>query len=162
LWRLENGELDNVNPKIIVVLAGTNNIGNEPREDAIVADITRGLRAILALCQKKAPNATIILTGIFPRNDNMAVMPAINKVNEKIRAFADGRRVRYLNVNDRLADADGHLFEGMMNAADKLHPTVRGYQVWADGLKPIFAELLGPPAKTDHAPPPTGDPSLIR
>jgi lysophospholipase L1-like esterase len=162
LWRLENGELDNVNPKIIVVLAGTNNIGNEPREDAIVADITRGLRAILALCQKKAPNATIILTGIFPRNDNMAVMPAINKVNENIRAFADGRRVRYLNVNDRLADADGHLFEGMMNAADKLHPTVRGYQVWADGLKPIFAELLGPPAKTDHAPPPTGDPSLIR
>jgi len=48
---------------------------------------------------------------------------------------------------------------GMMNAVDKLHPTVKGYQVWADGLKPIFTELLGPPANTDHAPPPTGDPS---
>ena len=42
---------------------------------------------------------------------------------------------------------------------NSLHPTLKGYQVWADGLKPIFTEILGPPAKTDHAPPPTGDPS---
>ncbi len=34
----------------------------------------------------------------------------------------------------------------MMNAHDKLHPTLKGYQVWADGLKPILTELLGPPA----------------
>ena len=46
----------------------------------------------------------------------------------------------------------------MMNS-DNLHPDVKGYQVWADGLKPILTELLGPPAKEDHAPPPTGDPS---
>ena len=42
---------------------------------------------------------------------------------------------------------------------DGLHPTVKGYQVWADGLKPLLTELLGPPATTDSAPPPTGDPS---
>jgi hypothetical protein len=47
----------------------------------------------------------------------------------------------------------------MMNAGDKLHPTLKGYQVWADALKPVFTELLGPPAKEDHAPEPTGDPS---
>ena len=51
------------------------------------------------------------------------------------------------------------LFDGMMNERDKLHPTLKGYQVWADALKPILTELLGPPAATDHAPPPTGDPS---
>jgi hypothetical protein len=58
-----------------------------------------------------------------------------------------------------LADKDGVLFDGMMNAHDKLHPTLKGYQVWADGLRPVLTELLGPPAPTDAAPPPTGDPS---
>ena len=43
--------------------------------------------------------------------------------------------------------------------ADSLHPTTKGYQVWADALKPVLTELLGPPAKEDLAPPPTGDPS---
>jgi lysophospholipase L1-like esterase len=76
--------------------------------------------------------------------------------------MADGRKIRYLNVNDKLAGTDGTLFEGMMNANDKLHPTLKGYQIWADGLKPILTELLGPPAKEDLAPPPTGDPSARR
>jgi len=64
-----------------------------------------------------------------------------------------------LNINDKLADGDGRLLGGMMNASDKLHPTVKAYQVWADALKPILTELLGPPAAVDHAPPPTGDPA---
>jgi lysophospholipase L1-like esterase len=45
----------------------------------------------------------------------------------------------------------------MMNA-DNLHPAIKGYQVWADGLKPIFTELLGPPA-LPIMPPATGGPS---
>ena len=50
LWRLNNGELDGVNPKVIVLLAGTNNVGNRPSpnaDDARAADITKGLKAIL-------------------------------------------------------------------------------------------------------------------
>ena len=89
----------------------------------------------------------------------MAVIPTINKINDKLARFADGKKIRFLNVNDKLADKNGRLFDGMMNARDKLHPTVKGCPVWADGLKPIFTGLLGLPAKTDHAPAPTGDPS---
>jgi lysophospholipase L1-like esterase len=159
LWRLENGELDGVNPKVIVLLAGINNVGARPGGPARVADISRGIKAVLDVCQQKAPDATIILTAIFPRNDNMAVVPMINQINTNLAAFADGKKIRFLNVNDKLADADGKLYDGMMNPGDHLHPTLKGYQVWADGLKPILTELLGPPAKTDHAPAPTGDPS---
>jgi lysophospholipase L1-like esterase len=159
LWRLSNGELDGVNPKIIVILAGTNNIGARPPNDAKVADVTKGIRAIVDICQKKAPDAIIILTAIFPRNDNPAVVPGIERINQNIAKFADGKHVRHLNINDKLADKDGKLFDGMMNTRDKLHPTVKGYQVWAEALKPIFTEILGSPAPTDHAPPPTGDPS---
>jgi len=157
LWRLENGEMDGVNPKIIVVLAGINNVGTFPGGDDKVENITDGLKAIVKICQEKAPNAVIILTALFPRNDNMAVIPEINKINDNLAKMADGKKIRYLNVNDKLADPDGKLFPGM--SRDRLHPTVKGYQVWADSLKPIFTEILGPPAKTDHAPPPSGDPS---
>jgi lysophospholipase L1-like esterase len=160
LWRLQNGELDGVNPKVMVLLAGTNNVGRVPGNDAKVLDITKGLKATVDLMQSKAPNATIIVTAIFPRNDNIAVMPTINSINANLAKFADGKKIRFLNINDKLADKDGKLFDGMMG--DGLHPTVKGYQVWADGLKPIFTELLGPPAKEDHAPAATGDPSAAR
>jgi hypothetical protein len=161
LWRLENGELDGVDPKVIVVLAGTNNVGREPGGEEKIADITRGLRALLDLCRRKAPNATIVLTGIFPRNDNPTAAPQLNReiarINANLAHFADGKSVRYVDVSDKLADGNGRVLDGM--TMDGLHPTVKGYQIWADALKPILTEVLGPPAATDEAPPPTGDPS---
>ena len=95
--------------------------------------------------------------GITPRNDNMAALATINKINDRIAQFADGTKVRYLNVNDKLADKDVKLRAGM--SPDRLHLSAQGYQVWADALKPVLTEILGPPAKEDLAPPPTGDPS---
>lgn len=157
LWRLDHGELDGVNPKVIVILAGTNNVVVDPAPADPVADITTGIEALIARCRQKAPAAKIILTAIFPRNDQPTARPIIQRINENLPRLADGKTVRFLNVNDRLANPAGQLFPGMM--VDNLHPTAKGYQVWADGLKPLLTELLGPPAKTDHAPPPTGDPS---
>ena len=164
LWRLENGELDGIHPKVIVLLAGTNNVGNRvpaSGPDPVVENVTNGMKEVLRVMQEKAPDAVIILTAIFPRNDNMDVMPEVDRINANLEHLADGRKVRYLNINDRLADQDGRLREGMMNP-DRLHPAVAGYQVWADALKPILTAVLGPPANEDHAPPPTGDPSARR
>jgi lysophospholipase L1-like esterase len=162
LWRLENGELDGINPKVVVLLAGSNNVGQTVPPQGIdyaVADISKGLAAVVRTIQAKAPEAVLILVGIFPRNDNMAVMPVIDQVNANLAKISDGRRVRYLNINDKLADPSGKLYDGMMNDRDKLHPQLKAYQIWADALKPILTEVLGPPATEDYAPPPTGDPS---
>ena len=153
LWRLKNGEIENVNPKVIVILAGTNNVGSGQSVD----QVTRGVQSIVDLCHEKAPKAKIILTAIFPRNDSMGFVKTINGVNENLAKLASRPYIRFLNVNAGLADQNGKLFEGM--TIDNLHPSVKGFQVWADGLKPILTELLGPRAATDHAPPPTGDPS---
>ncbi len=161
LWRLEHWELDGVNPKVIVFLAGTNNIGYAPGGKPDPEDMLRGFKEILQVMEAKAPGATIILTAIFPRNDNMSFLPVINQVNQGLAQMADGKKIRFLNINSKLADDRGHLYEDMMNP-DHLHPVLKGYQVWADALKPILTELLGPPAKTDHAPPPTGDPGASR
>jgi lysophospholipase L1-like esterase len=128
---------------------------------AKIADVTGGIEAVVHIIEAKAPNAVIVITGIFPRNDNPKVMPEIDKINDNLAKLADGKKIRYLNINAQLADSDGKLFEGMMNP-DGLHPALKGYQVWADALNPIFTEVLGPRGKTDHAPLPTGDPSAHR
>lgn len=160
LWRIEHGELDDVNPKVIVLLAGTNNVGHAPGDAARVADIVAGESALIAACQAKAPGATIILTGILPRNDNerdpLAVIAEIRAINAQLAKLADGKTVRFLDVGDGLADAHGKLFDGV--TIDGLHLSVKGYDVWATRLLPLLEELLGPRANQDRAPPATGDP----
>ena len=53
LWRLEHGELDDVNPKVIVLLAGTNNVG----AGGEIADISDGLQTVISTMRAKAPRA---------------------------------------------------------------------------------------------------------
>lgn len=159
LWRIQNGILDGVNPKVIVIMAGTNNIGKGEKPER-AADAAQGVAALVATCRAKAPEATILVFGIFPRNDSPASNGLIDEANRSIAQLADGQRVRYLNINDRLADAEGKLFEGV--AVDGLHLSVKGYEIWARALEPVLTELLGPRAAEDHAPAPTGDPSAVR
>jgi lysophospholipase L1-like esterase len=161
LWRLDQGELTDVNPKIIVIMAGTNNLAGRPitgREAEVVADIAQGIGTLVERARKLAPRATIVLMGITLRNDNMAYVPVIRQINSLLAKLADGKSVRFLDINDKLADATGKLNPGMTDP-DQLHLAVPGYQVWADALKPVLTSLLGPPAATDSAPAPTGDPS---
>ena len=162
LWRLTDGELEGVHPKVIVLMAGTNNVGGMPRQGVdvpVVEIVVSGVTAILDVMRRQAPGATVILLGITPRTDNVgqaSVMPTIDAINDRLARLAEGQRIRFLNINSQLAGADGAPRDGV--TVDGLHLSATGYQVWADALKPIVTEILGPPAATDHAPPATGDP----
>jgi lysophospholipase L1-like esterase len=162
LWRLEHGELDGVNPKVVVLMIGTNNVGNVPSHDeaARIDDISGGIRAILNVVRNKAPRAKVILMGITPRNEDggTAMMPTIRAINDRIATFADAETVIYINLNDKLADSGGHLFDNV--SKDGLHLSIQGYQIWADALKPLLTHWLGSPAAVDHAPPATGIPDV--
>ena len=160
LWRIENGEMDGAKPRVIVLMAGTNDVGRQlPAEgiDAAARRISARIGTLLHEVRRRAPEATVILMGILPRADNPAVMPVIHGINRRIAKLADGRQVRYLDISARLLDADGRLREGMM--VDGLHPALPGYVAWADALTPVLTELLGPRKSEDFAPPPTGNPS---
>ena len=91
---------------------------------------------------------------IFPRNDpppkaRADINERIHQANEQIAKLADGKGIKYLNINDQLADKEGKLFPGVMGR-DNLHPTDKGYQIWADAMKPILTEWLGAPAATQR------------
>src|SRR5690606_36764829 len=102
-----------------------------------------------------------VLMGIAPRNDDMALMPVISEVNARLAGIADVERIRFIDLADRLADDEGRLLPRMADA-DALHLALPAYEIWAQALRPVLTEWLGPPAAEDHAPPPTSDPSAMR
>jgi lysophospholipase L1-like esterase len=162
LWRLQHGELDGVNPKAVVLMIGTNNLGSLRPSDETAAkteEVVRGIRTLINIIREKAPAAKVVLMGITPRRDQNGVnfKPVIARINSQLRAFADGNSIAFLNINDKLTDREGNLLKGVTE--DGLHLSVEGYQIWADALKPLFTQWLGPPAPIDRSPPASGVPT---
>ena len=90
----------------------------------------------------------------------MSPSQVIDLVNAQLSDLADGHRLRYLDTEHHLADSAGRLLPGVADT-DQLHLGPPAYELWAQALRPILAETLGPAASTDEAPPPTSDPSLL-
>jgi lysophospholipase L1-like esterase len=157
LWRLDNGELPRVAPKVFVVQAGTNNLGDFASREARVEAIAAGIGAIVERCRRHAPDALVVVTAVFPRRDRPEFNVSIAAINAKLALYADGGNVRYLDINDRLVDSRGLLGETM--SEDGLHLSLEAYRAWADALQPLLAERLGAPAQRDLAPAPTGNPA---
>jgi lysophospholipase L1-like esterase len=157
LWRLDNGELPRVAPKVFIVQAGTNNLGDFESADERVAAIAAGIEAIVERCARHAPESLIVLTGVFPRRDRPELNASIAAINAKLAAFADAQRIRYVDIGDRLVDSRGLLSEEM--SEDGLHLSLAAYQAWADALKPILVDRLGAALDVDIAPAPTANPA---
>jgi arylsulfatase A-like enzyme/lysophospholipase L1-like esterase len=142
LWRLMNGELENVDPKLFVIMIGTNNTGHRQDPPELTAD---GIKLILELLQDRKPDAKVLLLSIFPRDEKPdgKLRQINNGINERIKAFADGDRVQWLDVSGTFLAPDGILPASVM--PDFLHPQAAGYEMWAKAIEPKIAELTGTP-----------------
>ena len=138
LWRLQNGVLDKIHPKVIVLLIGTNNItiGMTPDQ------IAEGIAALIKAIQEKAPASKILLLGILPRGESIqeANNEKIRQTNAKLALLADNKRIFYLDVGDKLVEPDGSISREIM--PDKLHVAEPGYTRWMDAMKPTLDKLL--------------------
>ncbi len=142
LWRLGHGEIEGINPKAIVLMIGTNNIGSNSPEE-----IAKGIETIVKTLREKLPKAKILLLAVFPRGaDRKTDQPAaetdsrIGEVNERIKSLADGKMVTYLDIGPKFLDAEGRIPRALM--PDFLHLSRGGYQIWAEAIEPTLWELL--------------------
>ncbi|MCP4888265.1 MAG: DUF4976 domain-containing protein, partial [Planctomycetaceae bacterium] len=128
IWRLTHGNLGKIQPKVAVVMIGTNNTGHFDQDPKEVAD---GVERILEILQQRLPDTKIVLHGIFPRGPNSLDLKRLNNVaiNQHIRRFADGDRVHYLEVGDQFLEPDGTISKAIM--PDLLHLSTEGYERWA-------------------------------
>lgn len=136
LWRLSQGQAEGLHPKLIVLLIGTNNYQPAPQ-------IAEGIKEIVAAYQKRCPEAVILLQAIFPRGELPAGRTREKAVNELISKFADSKKVIYMDFGDKFLTPDGTLTKEIM--PDLLHPSAKGYQIWADALQPVIDKYF--PAK---------------
>lgn len=145
LWRLREAPISRLEPKCVVVLIGTNNVGHG--SDGPEGTLA-GVRAVVEWVRSQATQATIILCAVFPRGSQMNPMRGeLLQVNQALsRAYpsADASsRVRFIDLGDRFIEADGSISASLM--PDGVHLSPAGYSVWADALKPLLpAPAAGP------------------
>src|SRR5665213_1616413 len=118
LWRVQHGELDGLDPKVVVMMIGTNNIGSS------VSDIVAGITCDVKAIHEKLPNTKILLLGVFPRSPKPT----------------DNARPKIKEVNEAISKLDGTDPKSIM--PDALHPNEKGYYIWAKAMQPTLDELM--------------------
>ncbi|MBI5092325.1 MAG: DUF1080 domain-containing protein [Candidatus Hydrogenedentes bacterium] len=137
LWRLDNGNIDGITPKLAVVMIGTNNSGDNTAEE-----IGAGVTAVVTKLRQKLPNTKVLLLAIFPREEKPGELRAKNaKASEIASKIADGKNVFFLDIGGEFLTSDGTIPKPIM--PDALHPNEAGYVLWAAAIEPTVAELLG-------------------
>ncbi len=139
LWRLQNGNLEGISPKLAVIMIGTNNTGGQKPED-----IVAGIRAIVRTLREKTPETKVLVLAIFPRgkdNEDRS-RKAVAAVNELLAKRGGGRgNVTYLDIGSKFVAPDGTLSKDIM--PDLLHLSPKGYQIWAEAIEPEVEKAMG-------------------
>ena len=141
LWRLKNGNLKNIHPKLAVVMIGTNNNAHKetPQQTA------DGIRAIIEYIHEKCPKTKILLLGIFPRGKTLEDKGRIQ--NEKVNKIISRYNylypfLTYLDIGKVFLNDDGTVNKDLLH--DYLHPNAAGYEVWAKTMEPTIEKLMKP------------------
>jgi len=150
IWRIENGELDGIHPKVVVLMIGTNNSASHTGAEIAAAD-----KKIVAMIRAKIPETKVLLLAIFPRGprkdatgvitekvatETKLRVTAINEANAELAKLDDGVNVRYLDIGKAFLADDGTIPSIIMR--DQLHPNAAGYQLWVEAMQPLLTEML--------------------
>jgi lysophospholipase L1-like esterase len=133
LWRLKYGATENLDPKAVMLLIGTNNFPFTEDEPETIA---AGVIAVVDAITESYPNADILLMGVFPRSENPdhPLRAGIKRINGIISQLADRDPVTYLEITNELLESDGTLSKDVM--PDFLHLSDEGYRRWTEAILP--------------------------
>jgi len=137
LYRLQHGEGEGFSPKAVMLMIGTNNTGSHT-----APEIAEGIGAVVLELKKRFPEAKILLLAVFPRGTaEDPVRTKINEINESIAKLNDGKQVFFLDIGARFLDSDRNIPQDVM--ADRLHPSAKGYEIWAAAVEETLDKWMG-------------------
>jgi lysophospholipase L1-like esterase len=136
LWRLQNGELDGIQPRVAVVMIGTNNLAQNASEE-----IAEGIKLIVQEIRSRSSKTRVLLLAIFPREEKPGVLrEKLHQVNAIITKLEDGKNVRYLDIGGKFLQPDNTISQDIM--PDFLHLSLRGYEIWAEAIIDVLKEMM--------------------
>ena len=150
IWRITNGELAGINPKVVVFMLGTNNTGAHTAAEIAAAD-----KKIVQLIRAKLPQTKVLVLAVFPRGARKekdgSISPTvaaeaakrqavIQALNAELAQFDDGKNVRFLDINAVFLGQDGKIPFSIM--PDQLHPNAAGYQLWTEAMLPTLTAMM--------------------
>ncbi|MDH5604270.1 MAG: GDSL-type esterase/lipase family protein, partial [Cyclobacteriaceae bacterium] len=120
LWRIYHDALEGYAPKKIFLMLGTNNMHLNTDDE-----IVEGLKVLVEAIHYRQPQATILLSGIFPRRNEEERLVGLNKMIGN--TFSQKDYVQFVNPGPVLLGKDGRIDES--NFSDGLHPNEKGYKL---------------------------------
>jgi beta-glucosidase len=142
LWGLHNGEGQGFQPKAVMLMIGTNNLGPAVTPLNTNAEIAEGVGAVVLELRHDFPNAKILLLAIFPRGlPTDPLRGRIAEINQTIAKLHDGEHVFYMDIGSKFLDDKGAFLPDSFQA-DLLHPQAKGYEIWGEAVKNTLAQWL--------------------
>jgi lysophospholipase L1-like esterase len=137
LWGLRNGEGQGFQPKAVMLMIGTNNMGANT-----APEIAEGIGAVVMELRRDFPAAKILLLAIFPRSvPGDPIRDKIVDTNRIISRLDDQQHVFYMDIGAKFLDAKGVFLPDSFRP-DNLHPQAKGYDIWGEAVSAKLAELM--------------------
>lgn len=137
LWRLENGNISGLKPKVAVIMIGTNNSNGA---DNTAEEIAAGITAIVTKLRAELKDTKLLVLGIFPRGAQPNPQrEKLAEVNATIAKLADGKDIHFLDIGEKFLEEDKSLSKEVM--PDFLHLSPKGYDIWVEAITSKLKEL---------------------
>ena len=152
LWRMQNGELDGLHPKVAIILICANNMG---RVRWTAPQTIAGIEAVIQECKRRLPATRIVLLSVLPSIRNKYVTRTTEAINIALaERYGNGAvsGVTYVDVTRiflRNGEVDRTQFNDDLRTppAPPLHPTAQAQARIAEAIEPTVARLMGDRAK---------------
>jgi beta-glucosidase len=135
LWRMQHGELDGYQAKLVVLQAqGAGFLGDTAVRDSSLDDYVSKYAAIIAEIRARQSQAKILLFGVFPRYQTHTA-PTVE--NTALAALGNNETIFFIDISNRFFRPDGS-FDGEMWHFGTSEPGMQrpAFEVWAQTLQP--------------------------